>query len=565
MLVIAVVSAATSGGGRELLPRDQAVAFPVSPTTDHLGALLMAPLNIAWLLQSWTVLAATSYAVGARSTLVPALLPALCWLVTATTVAQVLAWGVEWVRRRPRGTLVVRVGAGVVGVVAAALIGTRHLTDVLDHSPTLRIAVGVLDAAHGRWLPWTALMATLLALTVLAVAAGAWVAGRVARRPARDEVRAEGSSRPARANPGSDLLALVRTDRAGIWRSVPMRRGMVVLALFPGLVAVGGSFHWDMLGIFPGLVASGGALLFGVNSWCLDGRGALWRDSLPVGARLGFVSRVLVLTEILLVATLVTLLLASLRAGLPTPAQLVAVLCAAVVVTVQVVATSLRWSVRRPYAVDLRSSRATPAPPLVMVGYSTRLALSTTFTGLMFNTGRARLAVVAGAAGRALPGVVRSQAGPDGTRLGRPADPLTRGRDRRQLTGRHNGSQRPDVVSPTGVTSSTRVGQLVVVPPPPAAVVAHFISGVTSSFWAACCWPWKIWVNIDLRFDSVSVLSTQGFIAGGRLPLLLIAFFIIPCTSVQPNSTLLADSASLADILALVTLLRVLRFLSSSL
>ena len=46
-VVIGVVSAAASGGGRELVPRDQAVAFPVSPTTDHLGALLMAPLNIA--------------------------------------------------------------------------------------------------------------------------------------------------------------------------------------------------------------------------------------------------------------------------------------------------------------------------------------------------------------------------------------------------------------------------------------------------------------------------------------------------------------------------------------
>ena len=54
-------------------------------------------------------------------------------------------------------------------------------------------------------------------------------------------------------------------------------------------------------------------------------------------------------------------------------------------VTVQVVATALRWSVRSPYAVDLRSSRATPAPPLVMVGYSARLALTTTFTGMLFN------------------------------------------------------------------------------------------------------------------------------------------------------------------------------------
>ena len=51
ILLIAIVSAAASGGGRELVPREQAVGFPVSPVTDHLGALLMAPLNIAWLLQ----------------------------------------------------------------------------------------------------------------------------------------------------------------------------------------------------------------------------------------------------------------------------------------------------------------------------------------------------------------------------------------------------------------------------------------------------------------------------------------------------------------------------------
>jgi hypothetical protein len=49
-----------------------------------------------------------------------------------------------------------------------------------------------------------------------------------------------------------------------------------------------------------------------------------------------------------------------------------------------VVSAALRWSVRRPYAVDMRSARATPAPPLVMVGYSARLALSTTLTGMIF-------------------------------------------------------------------------------------------------------------------------------------------------------------------------------------
>jgi hypothetical protein len=385
VLVISIVSAATSGGGRELLPREQAVAFPVSPTTDHLGALLMAPLNIAWLLQSWVILGATSYGVGARPTLVLALLPAFLWLAAATALAQALAWLVEWLRRGPRGALVVRALAVALVLVAAAVIVTDRLTWLLDRSPTLRIAMGVLDGAAGRWTPWLRLTGQLLLLVLGAVVAGAWLAGAVARRPARDELRVESAGREARANPASDFAALVRTDRAGIWRSVPMRRGMAVLALFPGIVAVAGSFTWDMLGIFPGLVASGGALLFGVNSWCLDGRGALWRDSLPAAPRLAFASRAVVLLEILLAASALTLVIASLRAGLPTLSQLVAVLCAAVVVTVQVVATALRWSVRRPYSVDLRSSRATPAPPLVMVGYSARLALTTTFVGLLFN------------------------------------------------------------------------------------------------------------------------------------------------------------------------------------
>ena len=35
-----------SGGGRELLARDPASIHPISPTTDHLGALVLAPLNI---------------------------------------------------------------------------------------------------------------------------------------------------------------------------------------------------------------------------------------------------------------------------------------------------------------------------------------------------------------------------------------------------------------------------------------------------------------------------------------------------------------------------------------
>ena len=45
----------------------------------------------------------------------------------------------------------------------------------------------------------------------------------------------------------------------------------------------------------------------------------------------------------------------------------------------------MRWSARRPYAVDLRSARATPAPPGAMVSYSGKLAVTTTLTSLVFS------------------------------------------------------------------------------------------------------------------------------------------------------------------------------------
>ncbi|MBA2465406.1 MAG: hypothetical protein H0V42_10590 [Nocardioidaceae bacterium] len=384
VLVIAIVSAAASGGGRELLPREQAVAFPVSPTTDHLGALLMAPLNIAWLMQSWTLIAATAYVVEAKWQLVLAQVPVLLWLAAATALAQVVAWAIEWLRRGPQGINTVRLLVVAVGATMAALIATDNLVPLLDRSPTIRITFGVLYGADGQVWPWFKVVLALVVITVVAVTVGAWLAGAVVRRPARDELREESSSRQPRPHPASDLMALVRTDRVGIWRSVPLRRGLIVLALLPGLVALAGGLEWSMLSILPGLVASGGALLFGVNSWCLDGRGALWRDSLPVAPRKAFVSRVVVLVEVLLFATGLTMLLATLRAGVPTAAQLVGVLSCALVVTVQVVATSLRWSVKRPFSVDLRSARATPAPPVVMVGYSARLALTTTLTGMLF-------------------------------------------------------------------------------------------------------------------------------------------------------------------------------------
>jgi hypothetical protein len=201
----------------------------------------------------------------------------------------------------------------------------------------------------------------------------------------RDEARMETDQHAPRPLPRSVLGLLIRADRASVWRSVPMRRGVLVLAIGPGLVAVFGNLPWSSMTILPGLVASGGALLFGVNAWCLDGRGALWRENLPVPASALFDARAWVLTEFLAAASLITIGIGALRAGVPNAVEFSALVCTLLVVLLQVVGASMRWSQAHPYPVDLRSARATPAPPAAMVGYSARLAVSTTFTSLIFS------------------------------------------------------------------------------------------------------------------------------------------------------------------------------------
>ncbi|MCW2785086.1 MAG: hypothetical protein JWP74_1603 [Marmoricola sp.] len=382
--VLAVLGAVTSGGGRELVPREQAVAFPVSAVTEHFGALLLAPLNIAWLLQAWAILGTTGWVLGPTN-LAGSVLPIIVWIVIATALGQLVGWIVEGVRRGVHGILVTRMLA--VGAVAglATLVLTGRFAPLLDRSPTVRLYLAALDARVGAWGAWALAVLELLVLAGFLVAAGMLPARWALARPQREELRLEGEHHEAVPNPRSDLIAMIRIDRASIWRSVPLRRGVLVLALMPGAVALAGNLHWSLVTILPGLVASGGALLFGVNAWCLDGRGALWRESLPAAPGIAYAAKVVVLLEVLLAAGGGTILLASFRAGVPTGAELASVLAATVVVALQVTAAALRWSVRSPYAVDLRSARATPAPPVVMAGYSARLAVGTTTTGLLFS------------------------------------------------------------------------------------------------------------------------------------------------------------------------------------
>jgi hypothetical protein len=383
-LLLAVLAGIASGGGREVVPREQAVAFPLSSVTEHFGALLLAPLNIAWLIQGWTVLGTTTYVLGPHA-LPLAATTLLLWIAFSTATGQAVGWVFEGIRRGAHGILVARVIAGAAIAAVIGLVLTDRLVPLLDRSPTVRVYVAAAHGTEARWSAWALATVVLALMTVVAVLAGLVPARWTLHRALREELRLESGHIEPRPNPATDLRALVRIDRSSIWRAVPLRRGVLVLAFMPGLVAVAGSLDWSMVTILPGLVASGGALLFGVNTWCLDGRGALWRDSLPVSASLAYAAKVIVLFEVLLSAAGFTILLAALRAGAPTSAELASAIAAAVVVATQVVAASMKWSVERPFSVDMRSARATPAPPVVMAGYSARLAVRTTIVGLVFS------------------------------------------------------------------------------------------------------------------------------------------------------------------------------------
>jgi hypothetical protein len=381
ILVLTMSSAIASGGGRELISRDQASPYPISPTTDHLGALLLAPLNIAWMIQAWVLLGSMAYSFG-PGRLFQAQVVVLLWLVFSTSLGQVIAWTMEAVRRGPLGIGITRGLLVLVGAGAGIVQLTHNSVRLLDKIPTVVVFRGAVSGWGPRWWVTAGL---LVAGSLVCMAAGAVPAHLAARRMPRDEARMETDQHEPRPAARTVLGTLVRGDRASVWRSVPMRRGMMVLAIGPGLVAIFGNLPWPSMTILPGLVASGGALLFGVNAWCLDGRGALWRENLPVAPTMLFDARTYVLAEFLASASLLTVAIGALRAGVPNAQEFAALVCTLLVVLLQVVGASMRWSIAHPYPVDLRSARATPAPPAAMVGYSSRLALCTTITSLFFS------------------------------------------------------------------------------------------------------------------------------------------------------------------------------------
>ncbi|MFC7360096.1 hypothetical protein [Nocardioides astragali] len=387
-LLLAVSAAMGSGGGRELLSRSESAIHPVSPVTEHLGALVLAPLNLAWLVQVWGLLAITALATSPDGVL-GAHVVVLAWVLAATALGQAIGWAVEGVRRTTHGVVLVRAASGLVVVVLAGL----HLAGLLV--PAVRALPTTWLAETMQTSRWPVAAAVLLGVAVVGVLLGATPARWALGQAPREELRVQSGVHEARHVPeprwGSpDRALLRRLDRGSVWRSVGMRRGLLVLGLGPGLIALVAGLEWSSVMLLPGLTASGAALLFGVNAWCLDGKGMVWRETLPVSAADVFDVRALVVAECMAVVSSVTVVLALLRNGLPPLVAGLSVAACWLVVLVQVLAIVMTWSIRSPYSVDLSSPRATPAPHSAMAGYAGRLSLVTTLTGMLF-TGVAAL------------------------------------------------------------------------------------------------------------------------------------------------------------------------------
>lgn len=391
LLVLAVgllVSAIASSGGREILPRHQLVGYPLSPGAEHLASLLLTPANLAWTVQVTAAavlvgLHAADTAAGAGTGPVSTTLAAgvlyLSYVAALTCLGQALAWVLELVRSFAGGTWAVRLF--FLGLTAAAVLAVRQdvLVDLLSQAPT-RVLTGQVEAfAGGDRGGWALCVAVLTAVAAAAGAGGAWLFRWLANRPARDQSHSETTRHrprrlPAAHLPCSLLRAWRRQDWVMVLRSVPLRRGLLVLLVAPTVGALFARLPWTDLVLFTCVVGAGAGLLFGVNMFALDGEGAWWRESLPAPPRTWVLARTWVLTEVVLVTTVLTTVAAGVSArGTLTATTLLVTVLAVPTITGQVVSRCVAWSIDAPERAQLRTTRDAPLSPARMVAASARL------------------------------------------------------------------------------------------------------------------------------------------------------------------------------------------------
>lgn len=384
--LLAVIAPLTAGGGNEVVPPDQLVAYPVRPATQFFGGLLLAPANLVWVLQLLVLAAMTAY-LTLRGSLVLGAVTSLAFVLGLTVLGQSVAWLVVGLRQtRPGRRMVAATGAGLL-VASVVTVRFGYGDEVLAASPTRQVVGGVVAGGEGDYARWAVVTGVLVALLLAGLAAGVRLCAWALRRPGDS-----GSSRRTapvrrRSPQRSALRELIAVDRASVWRAPALRRGGLVLAVLPGLVAAGAAVPWESLVILPGLVAAGAGLLFGVNAFCLDGSGAVWMASLPHDPRLVLRAKAVVLTETVLAAVVLAAVAGSLRSpGTPTAAEVTGIVASGLVCTVVVVTVALSASVRRPHRADLKGARDAVAPPGALALASVRLATPTAAVGVLIGS-----------------------------------------------------------------------------------------------------------------------------------------------------------------------------------
>lgn len=375
--VLAVIAPLTAGGGNEVVPSTQLVAFPVRPRAAFLGGLALAPLNLVWVLQILGIVAETTLLSHSWA---GALTSAL-YVCAVTVLGQALAWWVVGLRQTASGRRGVATTGALLVVGMVLLIRSGRAGDVLDVLPTRSVVTALKHP--GQLSTWGVTTAVLLALLVGALVLGERSCAWALRRPGdAGAIRSTRTHRRKTSERGP-LRTLVATDRASVWRAPALRRGALVLAILPGLAAAGAQVPWSSLVVLPGLVAAGAGLLFGVNAFCLDGSGAVLLASMPHDPRLVLRSKALVLVETVVAAAALAAVSGSVRApGTPTSAEVVGIVASVLTSSAVVIAAGLATSVRRPHRADLNGPRDAVAPPGALTAASVRLAAPAALVGM---------------------------------------------------------------------------------------------------------------------------------------------------------------------------------------
>jgi hypothetical protein len=383
--VLSIIAPLAAGGGVELYPADQLVAYPIRPRTIYTGALLMAPLNLAWLLQVLVALALLTYvSAGATANRLATTATVLVYLATVTLLGQAIAWTVVGLRRTAAGRALSWAFLGVLLLGVAAAVVTNTWAALLDDSPTVWVMIAALSAGFDQWGVWFVRTAI-----IAATGAAALVAGRVACRWALQRAGDGGSVRDDRSfarrpAPRTTAGLLLRRDVVGIWRAPALRRGALLIGLLPAAAVAATRADWTVLILVPSLVGAGAALMFAINAFCLDASGSIWVTSQPIPASTVFWTRTATVAVTITLPVTIAVLAGLTRAPAPPASSwVVAVVAAAFACIIRITATCLRWSVVRPHRADLRGPRDTPAPPGAMAVYALRLSLSATGIGLL--------------------------------------------------------------------------------------------------------------------------------------------------------------------------------------